>query len=335
MIADRLKIVLMRNVSALVACLLFCAAALGQSGRIPVILDTDIGDDIDDTFALAMVLKHSRFDVKLITTTHGSAEYRAKLVCKLLEVAGRTDIPVGLGAGGKAGGEKQLEYVADYQLADYPGKVYEDGVQALIDVVKQSDEPVCILAIGPLETVAEALTREPALAGKSMFVGMHGSVRISYNRQPPAGCEWNVWSAIKPAQTALHAKWRETRITPLDTCGVVRLDGENFGRLLASEDKLMHAVLENYRIHQKAGSVNDLKSSTTLFDCVAVYLADPAVTPLYEIEELPIVVTDGGMTVIDASGQKMQVATKWRDLKAFRDLLSRALVGEDWIGISP
>src|SRR5437762_12789661 len=56
--------------------------------RIPVILDTDIGDDIDDTWALVMLLKSPQFDVKLITTTNGKQDYRVSLLAKLLMIAG-------------------------------------------------------------------------------------------------------------------------------------------------------------------------------------------------------------------------------------------------------
>ena len=66
--------------------------------RIPVILDTDIGDDIDDTWALALMLKCPELDVKLVVSDTGDTTYRAKIIAKMLEVAGRTDIPVGVGS---------------------------------------------------------------------------------------------------------------------------------------------------------------------------------------------------------------------------------------------
>ena len=64
---------------------------------VPVILDTDIGLDVDDVWALAFMLKCPEIDVKLITTNTGDTTYSARLVAKLLEIAGRTDIPVGVG----------------------------------------------------------------------------------------------------------------------------------------------------------------------------------------------------------------------------------------------
>ena len=65
--------------------------------RTPVILDTDIGDDIDDTWALALLLRSPELDVKLVVGDYGKALYRARLIARFLTVAGRTDIPVGVG----------------------------------------------------------------------------------------------------------------------------------------------------------------------------------------------------------------------------------------------
>jgi len=62
--------------------------------KTPVILDTDIGGDIDDTWALAMMLKSPELDVKLVVTATGDTTYRAKIVARMLEIGGRTDVPV-------------------------------------------------------------------------------------------------------------------------------------------------------------------------------------------------------------------------------------------------
>src|SRR5271165_5713033 len=83
----------------------------------PVVLDTDIGDDIDDTWALALLLRSPELDVQLVATTCGKAEYRAKIIARLLTVAGRTDIPIGLGEGGHAGSGGQQAWVEKYRLS--------------------------------------------------------------------------------------------------------------------------------------------------------------------------------------------------------------------------
>src|SRR5438132_355466 len=88
----------------LVAALLTSNSAAGKT---PVILDTDIGDDIDDTWALAMLLRSPELDLKLVTTANGKAEYRAKLIARLLTVAKRTYVPIGLGTGSREGSGRQ------------------------------------------------------------------------------------------------------------------------------------------------------------------------------------------------------------------------------------
>src|SRR6187455_2745598 len=111
--------------------------------KIPVILDTDIGSDIDDTWALIMMLNSPELDVKLIVTAHRDTTYRAKIVAKLLETAGRTDIPIAIGIQTPEWeGLAQASWVTDYELEAYPGTLYRDGISALIDTIMNSDEQV-------------------------------------------------------------------------------------------------------------------------------------------------------------------------------------------------
>ena len=62
-------------------------AADAPAAKIPVVLDTDIGDDIDDTWALGLLLKSPELDLKLVVGDYGKSEYRAKLLAKFLERA--------------------------------------------------------------------------------------------------------------------------------------------------------------------------------------------------------------------------------------------------------
>ena len=58
---------------------------------IPVILDTDIGTDVDDVWALVFLLCCPELDLKLVTTSTGDTEYRARIAAKvLMSWAGRT-----------------------------------------------------------------------------------------------------------------------------------------------------------------------------------------------------------------------------------------------------
>lgn len=291
--------------------------------RIPVIIDSDIGDDIDDTWALALALKSPELDIKLVVGDQGKSLYRASLIAKILEVAGRTDIPVGVGIGSKGGGGRQSAWIEGYDLKSYPGKVYEDGVQAIIDTIMESAEPITLIAYGPLPNVAAALEREPRIAKKARFVGMHGSVRRGYGGSEKVSAEYNVRADAKACQKVLSAPWDIT-ITPLDTCGLVHLTGEKYKKVHNSNDPVASAVIANYRIWSKNKEVAESRSST-LFDTVAVYLGFS--DELLKIEKLPIRVTDDGFTAIDPAGKMMGVATEWKDMGAFEDLLVKRLTG--------
>ena len=62
-----------------------------------VVLDTDIGTDIDDAWALGYALKSPTFELLGVTVTDADTPQRARLACKLLQRLGRTDVPVAAG----------------------------------------------------------------------------------------------------------------------------------------------------------------------------------------------------------------------------------------------
>jgi inosine-uridine nucleoside N-ribohydrolase len=306
------------------ACLCLAAAPVrGAESQaapkpIPVILTTDIGDDIDDTWALGLLLRSPELAPKLVIGDNGKPQYRAKIIAKFLERAGRTDIPVGIGVANKEQGQGgQAAWVQDYDLKQYPGKVHEDGVQALIDVVLQSNEPVAIIAVGPQPNLAVALEREPKIARRARYVGMQGSVRKGYNGGKDISAEYNVKADVAAAQKVFTAAW-PMRITPLDTCGLVQLKGEKYAAVRDSKDPIASAIIENYRLWSGDKKAPDSQSSI-LFDTVAVYLtfADAFI----KLEELGIRVDDKGFTRIAENGKKMSVATEWKDMGAYEDLL--------------
>ncbi len=320
---------LMATSAALAACAQ--PGTVGQSAApAPVILDTDIGDDIDDTWALMMLLRMPELDLKLAVGDFGNALYRARLLAKLLEVTGRTDVPVGIGLGRTDNRGQQSSWLGDYQLADYPGRVIDDGVQAIIDTIHQSPTPVTLLCLGPVPNIAQALRRDPAIAGNARFVGMYGSIYKGYLNSPVPAAEYNVKVDPASLQAAFAAPW-ECTITPLDTCGQIVLDGANYRRLHDSDDPWLRALMANYRAWLPGAPFVDpnqdtTRISTTLFDSVAVYLA--ARDDLLVMEELPIRVTDDGYTVIDREhGHRVNCAVGWKDQAAFEQYLTTTLLG--------
>ena len=298
---------------------------------LPVIFDTDIGDDIDDTWALGFLLRCPELDVKLVVGDNGKAEYRAKLLAKFLEVAERSDIAVGIGVEvPQKDSERQHEWVKDYDLKKYPGKIHTDGVQAIIDTIMTSPRPITVIAVGPVQNIAEALKREPRIAQRARFVGMHGSVRVGYNNDPKITPEYNVKLAPQACQVAFTAPWDIT-ITPLDTCDKLGLSGDKYQRVFTSADPIAKATIENYRlwaIARKQGSPEAFPiRSTTLFDVVAVYLAFNQ--EWCGMETIGIRVTDEGLTVEDPNAKKMNVALTWKNLSALEDLLVQRLTTSD------
>ena len=217
--------------------------------------------------------------------------------------------------------------MADYALTNYPGTVHRDGVAAMTDLIMASPQPLTLICIGPLPTVQAALERKPEIARRARFVGMHGSVRVGYNGGSTPAAEWNVKCNPKAAQAAFTAGWPMT-VTPLDTCGLVRLRGERYRKVAECADPLTRTVLENYRIWSKAGNPNakgDPTESSVLFDTAAVYLAQS--TNLVNVETLPIRVSDDGFTRIDPQGKPVACATSWKSLEAYEDWLVERFCG--------
>jgi len=284
--------------------------------RIPVVLDTDIGSDIDDTWALGFLLRCPEVDVKLITTAWGRTDERAGLAGRFLQTVGRDDIPLGIGV--RTDGEplRQQAWIEGYDLSSYPGPVHEDGVAALLETVMSSEEPITVCAIGPLTNIGAALLREPEFAHRARFVGMQGCVRSAWGDKVIP--EYNVRSDVVASRTVFEAPWKEAVITPLDTCADVKLKDGKYRRVRDSGDFIARTIMGNYRIW--ANDENRVsRESSILYDTVGVHLVFSE--EFLEMETLGIRVTDDGYTVEDPSAPEIRCAMRWNDLSAFEDML--------------
>ncbi len=296
-----------------------------KTSGVPVILDTDIGTDIDDTWALALILSLPELDLKLVVTDHGDTVTRARIVAKLLQASGRTDIPVGIGLRGKPVPVLQKDWVGDYDLADYPGVVYQDGVSALIDLIMKSPEKVILIVIGPTPNIGEALKRQPAIAGKARVYAMSGSVDIGYDGSPKPSAEYNVKEDPAATRAMYEAGW-EVTIAPLDTAGTIRLQGGLYQQVLACRKPVIRALIENYRAWAK--NVNWTRAdpdrqSSTLFDPLAVALVGwPG---FCVVEPVPLEVTDDGFTRRRPGAKQIRAALRWKDRDGFEDWLATRL----------
>jgi inosine-uridine nucleoside N-ribohydrolase len=164
---------------------------------IPVILDTDIGDDIDDALALALAVRSPELDVRAVVTVLQQRERRADLAWKILELHGRTDIPIGLGAEQplmarpSTGPVRQAAALGPNDRM--PDEKRRNGIELMIETCLRAPEKITVLAYGPLTNVALALRAEPRIADKiERLVLMNGAFfkapRVEYNteRDPEA-----------------------------------------------------------------------------------------------------------------------------------------------------
>ncbi len=292
-----------------------------------VILDTDIGCDIDDTWALGMLLNSPELDLKLLLTCAGNTVYRARLAAKFLSLTGHDDIAIGIGPQCRSGEliESLAEWLGDYHLEGYRGAVYHDGLERAIEII-ESEDRVTIIGIGPMTNLAEICRRRPDLISKCRLVAMVGSIQKAYQNVIGVVAEYNVRSNIEAAQMVFEAPWREFVITPLDHCGHIILDGDDYAEIAESAELVPRYIIENYhawlRFH---GDFNDKyrSRSSVLFDTAAVYLAytvDNTETAL-----LPLIVNDEGYVLISDRGMPVKTALRWRDFAAYRKHLVERL----------
>ncbi|MGE5567881.1 MAG: nucleoside hydrolase [Rhodospirillales bacterium] len=139
-------------------------------GPIPVILDTDIGDDIDDALALALALRSPELDVRAVITVFQNREGRADLAWRILKRYGRDEIPIGMGAEmpliapPRTGPVLQTQFPTPNERM--PDSQRRNGIQLLIDTCLRSPGKVTVVAYGPLTNIALALRAEPRIKDK-------------------------------------------------------------------------------------------------------------------------------------------------------------------------
>ena len=306
---------------------LFATLGFGSFGTaasgapIPVILDTDIGDDIDDTWALAMLLGMPELDPKLIVTDYGNTPERTRLVAKTLQRAGRTDIPIGTGI--KTGDEPlaQKRWVGDFDLGVYPGKVHEDGVAALIDAIHAQPSVITVIAIGPVPNIKEALRRDPRIATKARIVCTGGRIYKGFENGGKPRADWNVRADAPSWQAMVAAPWTITT-SPLDASAELVLRGKSYATVADSRHPLARIVIENYNLWAHRGAYPQ-DTSSILFDTAAVYLAYSE--EYAQIKARTLTVNDEGHTLVTRHGKQVRCQLGWKDRKAFDAFLVNTL----------
>lgn len=264
----------------------FAACLFAAEPPIPVILDTDIGTDIDDAFALALALSSPELDLRAVTTVSADAYSRARIVCRFLESVGRPEIPVAAGRPERASPETagQYQYALDPNYKKRP--VAELAPEFLRRQLEAHRGELTLITIGDLTNVALLLSRYPESSRWiKRLVMMGGSVRVGYSGKPPVDREWNIRSDVKAAQ-AVFASGIPILMAPLDATTMVKLEAPWRQRIFAARTRLTEQLEILYRLWGK--------TTPTLFDPVAVTLAFNE--KFCRFEELRIEVDDQGFT---------------------------------------
>jgi inosine-uridine nucleoside N-ribohydrolase len=230
---------------------------------------------------------------------------------------GRTDVPLGQGV--KSGDRpiNQKEWLGDYTLERYKGKVIEDGVGAMIDAITGSPKPVTLCIIGPQTNLKAALERSPAIAKNARVVCMAGSVYIGYDGKEGRAPEWNVFRDIPAARAVFAAPWAIT-MAPLDVCGTLRLEGARYAAVASSKNPRAAVTIANYEQWSNRKQ-HPKDASSILFDTVAAYLTCEEAD--CEMQTINLRIDDQGNTLPDEEGRPVRCALKWKDRDAFEALL--------------
>ncbi len=185
---------------------------------IPIILDTDIGSDVDDALALALLLASPEVELVGVTTVYGDVACRARIAQKLLRLAHREDVPVFPGAGqpiserpvwwGGHEGEGLLEGDEWHEPVRQA-----DAIGWLVDAIMARPGEITLVTIGPMTNAALALRREPRLAqAVKAVVSMGGVARVAANALDLPPVEHNIRCDPRAAKEVFEAGWPLTMV---------------------------------------------------------------------------------------------------------------------------
>jgi purine nucleosidase len=294
------------------------AASTGATTQLAII-DTDIGDDIDDAFALALALRSPELKILGVTTAFGDTELRARLVDRYLAAVGRKDIPV---AAGVATSARNVFTQAAY-ARQQPERKHPDGVAFLLDQIRKHPGEITIIAIGPEGNLGAAIQRDAATFRKvRRVVLMGGSVYRGYgNEHQPPQPEWNILCDPAAAK-ALFTSGVPIFMMPLDSTQV-HLPAQEREKIFSFGSPLTDQLTLLY--HQWVAHTDNHAADPTLFDPVAVtYAIRPDLCPA---KPLRIEIDDKGMTRPVDGAPNAQVCLQ-SDEKGFLDLLLTRIASE-------
>jgi purine nucleosidase len=279
---------------ALLGVLALAGTAAAQQPRMKVILDTDIGTDIDDAWALGYALKSPAFQLLGVTVTDADTPARARVACKLLHRLGRTDVPVAVGRRTAAVPADRI----DYQFAwaeDFESykPIAMPAVQFLADTIRRNPNEVTLIAVGPLQNIGDLVRQHPDVVPLvKRVVLMSGSIGANA-WSSSAVAEWNVKLAIPEAQAVYAASWPLT-IVPLDSTTYVQLQDQEREALSRNRTPLVIALEALLRLWADRPS-----SRMTLHDQMALAETQHPGRFFAHCDAMPLRVDGQGYTRVD------------------------------------
>jgi purine nucleosidase len=282
-----------------------------------IIIDTDIGDDVDDAFAVTLALHSPELQILGISTTFGDTETRAKLLDRLLGEAGRQDIPVAVGTPGIAKGAfTQRRYA---EAGRFTKLSHPKAVDFILEQIRRYPGQITLIAIGPLMNVGALIDKDQETFRKlRRVVLMGGSIARRYGDlgyAPPRGpeAEWNIVNDIASAQK-LFTSGVPIYMMPLDSTQL-KLDEVKRAILFQAGTPLTDVLTLLY--HEWG------QETPTLFDVMTVaYILEPELCP---VQPMRIRVDDKGFTRVEPGVPNAQVCLNSDSEAFFRFYIRRML----------
>jgi purine nucleosidase len=215
-----------------------------------VILDTDIGDDIDDAFALALAIRSPELEIVGVCIEN-AVDGRTKIALKLLYLEDKDDIPVakGVRVPGLEGNPpaNQAVWSIGHNLTK---PCHLNAVDFIIARVKESPGEITLITIGPLTNVAAALRKEPGIRNTiKEIIMMGGPFYVGYGiriDQKP-GSDYNLQCDPEAAKLVFSSGIPITSVG-LQVTAHLKLWKENRNKIQNANTPLTNALWELYRL---------------------------------------------------------------------------------------
>ncbi len=267
---------------------LFVFLSNGYAQKQKVIFDCDLGDDIDDAYALALLLSSDEFDILGVVLDYGNTPKRAQIACRMLYETGREDIPVVVGRKTKENYSNQFYWGEGF---DKVKPISQSAADFIIEKLRQYPHEVILFTVGPVPNMADVLDKDPeALKLTKKIYSMFGSFYVGYNKNPTPDKEWNVEADVE-ASKKFMACGADMVFAGLDVTGHVKFSKDRRLKLLFRQSPLTNAI----------SGLNALweyeSRDPTLYDPVAIGMV--LWPELFKTERVHVSVTDDGYTVID------------------------------------